>query len=270
MYPFIIIMLILFIAVVIYSYFEAKNLRYKEYEIKSAKIPEAFDGFKIAFLSDIHAGITFNRDRLIKLCENINSHGFDIILLGGDYVLHHYDTIDFYSIASFKAPHGVIGVYGNHDARQGERDAAINFKNKGWTFLINEGMHINKDNSRIYICGVDDFKKGIPDVKAALNNRADNEFTILLSHNPDPAPSVSAGEIDIMLCGHTHGGQITFFGYTPLVPKVTKSKYLTGICDNGRFKVITSNGIGTVKLPLRLFAPPQVVTLTLRSERNEG
>lgn len=264
-YLYIIIVLLAILAV--YAYIEAKSIRVKEYIFESDRIPESFDGFKLAFLSDIHCGAFVGKRELAELCEKTNDLDCDVILLGGDYVVKHTDTAEFYDNMFLKAPYGVIGIYGNHDSNSGKTDAERKFKSKGWTFLKNSGLYINKENDKIYICGLDDLMNGTCDMEKALNGRENGVFTITLCHNPDYADKVNSVQTDVMLSGHTHGGQITLLGLTPFIPKETKFKYLSGRKDNGRFTVITSNGTGTIYLPMRLSAPPQIVVLKLKSKR---
>ena len=109
-----------------------------------------------------------------------------------------------------------------------------------------------------------------PDVEPTLEETSSDDFVILLSHNPDYAEELPAEAVDLMLSGHTHGGQISFFGlYAFYLPSDYGQKYRTGVVENGSTTVIVSNGIGTASVPpVRFFARPQIVEITLRTLRD--
>ncbi len=115
--------------------------------------------------------------------------------------------------------------------------------------------------------GVDDFKAGTSDLDPVTEGTKKSDFVLLLSHHPDFSQELPKDAVDLVLSGHTHGGQITLAGMWALhVPSDYGDKYRTGMVENDVTTVIVSNGIGTsTLLPVRVFAPAQIVVVTLRA-----
>ena len=106
----------------------------------------------------------------------------------------------------------------------------------------------------------------VQDINPTIKDTEKNDFVILLSHNPDYIEKLQSDKIDLMLSGHTHGGQITFFGlFAPLIPSAYGQKYRTGLVETVQTKLLVSNGIRKVTPPVRFFARPQINIVYLQT-----
>ncbi|OFV81352.1 MAG: hypothetical protein A2W26_09795, partial [Acidobacteria bacterium RBG_16_64_8] len=234
-------------------------------------------GTRIALVTDIHRGAFFSQGRVGKLVERVNSLGPDVAVLGGDYVYVNvdYEASCFAELARLDAPLGRFAVLGNHDYGEYETgdtggtdptSAIKAIKDAGLTLLDNQATWVVKAGARIRIGGVADYDEGIPQLAPTIDGTSPHDFVILISHNPDIAEDLPRGAVDLVLSGHTHGGQVTFFGlWAPYLPSEHGQKYRTGLVTTGSTTVIVSNGVGTIFPPIRFFARPQIVEVTLRS-----
>lgn len=236
----------------------------KEVVIESPEIPADFDGKKIAFISDIHHSPFFDKDRVNSLVNQVNDLNPDLILLGGDYVSGDSEYIApvFSSLSHLKAPMGVYAVLGNSDPQYWTLDT---LSKSNITYIGNKGTWITLGNSKIRLGGVGDFNNGNQIINATIKPVAKEDFVILISHNPDYFPEVDKTKVDLVLSGHTHGGQITFFGlWAPVVYSNYGNKYRNGVIKENNSTMIVSNGIGTVVIPVRFFARPQIYLIELK------
>ena len=239
--------------------------RVKRYVVESGQLPQAFDGFRLAFISDIHYPSLFGKKRLPKLVDALSGIGPDMLLLGGDYVTDS-DSVDvlFAALGSLEAPYGTYAVLGNHE--KGNETAVLRSMAKyGIRALEDEVCTVEKDGEAIFVTGVvDSFCEdaGYCPVEFVV----ENEFVILLAHTPDYAERVSA-PADLVLSGHTHGGQVSLFGiYTPVKNSIYGSRFLRGrnVTTAGS-TIITTNGVGTSRKKLRFCVPSEIVVVELRS-----
>ena len=105
-----------------------------------------------------------------------------------------------------------------------------------------------------------DYYYDIQDLEPTIAGTTKEDFVILVTHNPDYVEEISTNKVDLVFAGHTHGGQVTFFGlWAPLIPSQYGQKYRTGLLSVGEMRVIVTNGIGTITPPVRFFARPQIV-----------
>jgi predicted MPP superfamily phosphohydrolase len=245
---------------------EPYTIEVKQIEISDPDVPASFRGFRIAFLTDIHLGPYFSLSRLNEVVAQVNGLIPDLVLLGGDYVRlgSQYIAPCFAALGKLKAPCGVYGVLGNHDHWEDADLSWKEMKRNGIVPLDNAGFWIQRGEKKIKIGGVGDLWTDRQDLSPTIGDARVDDFVILVSHNPDFMERLTTDKIDLVLCGHTHGGQVTFFGlYAPFLPVTTGQKYRTGVVDTPSAKVVISNGIGTVTPPVRFFAPPQIVVITL-------
>ncbi len=258
-----------------YMFVEPFWIEVRQYEFSSTQVPAEFDGTKIVLLTDIHRGWFFSQERVGDLVDKVNGLHPDLIALDGDYVYvkPEYESSCLSELARLQAPLGRFAVLGNHDYAAYSSDggvadpsAAIRaIQTAGIDLLDNRGVWVEKDGARIRLGGVADYKEGVPDLAGVVDGTTAADLVILLSHNPDYAETLPADAVDLVLSGHTHGGQVTFFGlWAPVLPSDYGQKYRTGVVQNGDTTVIVSNGIGTIFPPMRFFARPQIVEITLR------
>lgn len=237
------------------------------------------ENLKIVFASDIHQCAWFSQSRVNELIGTINGLNADIIILGGDYATDSDSAIAFFRTApALHARLGVFGVLGNHDRTQPESNLGLlmaEMKNYGCLPLVNTVSRMKLGQTYIYVAGVDDYYNGSPDVAGVASQVSSEDFVIFAGHTPDLMPDVldaksSDGDnhwFDLALFGHTHGGQINLLGHTPfkaLLPEVG-TRYMSGWLEESRAAVLVSNGVGTSGAPVRLFAPPQIHLITLKS-----
>jgi predicted MPP superfamily phosphohydrolase len=259
-------------AVAVYSYTETYRLEVKEYTFSSPDVPAAFDGVQVALVTDIHRSFYFSEKRLAGVVDQVNALHPDLILLGGDYVngSKGYEASAFAELARLKAPLGTFAVLGNHDYAHPGGDvndpapAVAAAQKAGIPLFDNAGAWVEKSGARLRVAGVSDLQQSYPNAAEALGGAGASDLVLLLSHEPDYAEKLEPGQVDLVLSGHTHGGQMTFFGlWAPFVASEYGQKYRTGVVDNGRTTVIVSEGVGTIFPPLRFFARPQIVVVTL-------
>lgn len=232
--------------------------------IKINALPKQFDGLTIAQLSDIHHCKYVPKEFIRRCVQKVNALHPDIIVLTGDYI---YGSNTFLlpvtqELAKLKAKEGIFAVLGNHDNR--EYTADLFFKN-GIRVFINEHTAIYRKKDYLFIGGVDDLWEGKTNLKATFKG-TDNKPKILLSHNPDIIEMIMHTDIDFVMAGHTHGGQVNLplFG-PPVVYSKFGNRYAAGLFQEGKTVMYVNKGIGTSILPIRLFARPEITLFTLRS-----
>lgn len=242
--------------------------RVKRYEVESGQLPSQFDGYTVAFVSDLHYPSLFSPKRLAKLVRHMNGISPDLLLLGGDYVTDNaYIDELFSSISSVKTADGRYAVLGNHEKRNGELISSAMNKS-GIVLLSDDTVHIRRGGESIYLAGVEDsFKFDSTKVQPAEMVDA-AAFVMLLCHTPDYAER-SSTTADLVLSGHTHGGQVSLLGiYTPVRNSAYGTRFLRGRNRTSEGStVITTNGVGTSRKKVRFCVPSEIVVVTLRSEK---
>ena len=257
-------------AATLYGAAEARTLRVTNDAITSSCLPQEFDGTRIVFVADIHAGPYFGSNRMDRLVKQVNALDPDVLILGGDYVGGRTGGVrTFYArAADFQARLAKVAVLGNHDVWEGPADARSGLIEAGFELLEDDSVRISIGDALIAVAGVSDLYTGDPDPEAAARDIPPGTFSVLVSHNPDVfAESLgkTAGEWDLALAGHTHAGQITFFGTPAFIPSDHGDRYRSGWRDENGTPILVTNGVGTVTLPVRLFAKPEIHVITLRS-----
>lgn len=265
-----VLLFLIFLLLGVYVFVEPFLLQTIHLEITHPDIPDSFDGFSMVFLTDIHHGPFFSQKRVVRLVNKVNALTPHIVLLGGDYV-HRYDTKHIYSfyseISKLVADFGVYAVMGNHDYWMSEELSVEQMSENNIPLLRNDGVWIEYQQDRIYLGGVDDLMAGHPDVQMTIQDVEDDVFTLLISHHPDVVEMQSTKGVDWVLSGHTHGGQVTLFGlWAPVIPSSYGQKYRSGLVQKGDTSVFISNGVGTITPPVRFFARPQIIYITLHPE----
>ena len=259
---------ILLIMLGLYSWLiEPRLVGIKKITISSPDIPLGFDGCRIVFVSDIHHGPWFGIGRLRSVVEKINSLKPDLVLLGGDYS-HRSDSYigpAFETLAGIKAPLGVYGVMGNHDHWESKILTLQGMHKAGIGSCDNRSYLVYRGGHRIIIGGVGDLWTDCQRVDSTVRYARDEDFCILLSHNPDFMETLEDSRIDLVLSGHTHAGQISFFGLaSPVLPSEYGQKYRYGLHLKNRTLYYITSGVGTITPPIRFSAPPEIVLLTLK------
>ena len=262
-----------------YSFWESRNIVLRRYILEDNKIPKSFDNFKIVFIADTHCNRYFNGDDFIKLIQRINSLDADIVILGGDYtsLSPEYLTPFLENIDKLKTKYGVYSIFGNHDFWEDITVLRNGFEETNINICDNKSYWIKKGNDSIKIGGVGDLWEDEQIIENTISDIKENDFCILLSHNPDYIEMLSETEqnkINLMLSGHTHAGQVTIFGlYAPIMPytlsknpNLTGQKYRYGWKKLNQTNIYITSGIGVDKFPFRFFARPEIVEIILKQK----
>lgn len=229
--------------------------------VRSGKIPAELQGYRMAFITDVH----YAPDRALRdAIFQVRARKPDLVLLGGDFARER-DNLrrQLDRIAAIQPPDGIYGVGGNHDLREMLREE---MEARSMILLENTGVFI-KD--RLYLCGVEDILKGRPDTLKAAEHAREEDFTLLLSHNPDVSMLYPMDKIDLMLSGHTHGGQVNVLGlYAPALSFASGygQKFRAGRAEAQGKTVYVSRGVGSHRYLPRVLSQPQILHLTLAEQ----
>ncbi|MBR6767422.1 MAG: metallophosphoesterase [Clostridia bacterium] len=244
------------------------DLRHWTVSMDITGAPGFMRNIRAVFISDLHVTNRTTSEHMQKLADSINSLRPDILLMGGDYADKQEDAIRFYkSLRSVKAPLGKYAAIGNNDGEdwEGYEQVRKAMGENGIELLVNESKSIPVDGGTICVAGVDEPKHGAPDY-AGLYPEAPTEgvYRILLSHFPQ-VPRVLP---DLMLSGHTHGGQFNAFGITPftigferIMDNEEFSDAIAGLHDMDGAKLLVSKGVGASRLQLRIGVRPEIYDL---------
>lgn len=239
--------------------------RVKRYSFADEAVPDEFDGYKIAFVSDIHYPSLFTQKRLRKLTRRLQKESADLLLLGGDYVTsdNYLDEL-FDSLSAVNPDDGVYAVLGNHERRYKE-SAIQTMGNYDIVLLADSVVTIERGEGVIYLVGIYDSFSYDSLVVQPTETIDEEAFVMLLCHTPDYAER-SSTTADIVFSGHTHGGQVSLFGlYTPVKNTQYGNRFLRGMNEaTSGASVITTTGVGTSRRKVRFCVPSELVFVTLK------
>jgi predicted MPP superfamily phosphohydrolase len=248
-------------------------------QVELARLPAAFDGFTIAQLSDFHYDEQFSVVPLKAAIEIVNGLQPDLIVLTGDFVtvpmLHRVfhsakqaaSAIEPCSgfLTQLRSRLGTVAILGNHDVDTDPPRIIETLQSHGISVLRNRSMALEREGSRVWLCGLDAVTQGRQDINRALHGVPRNELVVLLVHEPDFADEAALYPVDLQLSGHSHGGQVWIPGVgAPWLPEFAR-KYPRGLRRIGPLTLYTNMGLGTIRLPIRLDCPPEITLFTLRS-----
>ncbi len=240
-----------------------------EVAVVDVPLPSPAAGFEwptIAFLSDLHAGHYMTAADLEALAGLLVGLNPDLVCLGGDLINHHAEELELLgpALARLRAPLGVFAVPGNHDyIESGEIQAwSTHLETRGVRVLNNRGVRLTHRGGAFWLCGVDDLTEGQPCLADALSGRRAGEPALLLSHHPDLFHEASARGVDLQLSGHTHGGQMRFFGWAPL--HHSRHGWVNGLYARGASRLYVGRGAGVTALPLRIGTRSEITLLRPR------
>ncbi len=244
------------------------QLKLDTFTIQTSALPKAFDGITIAYISDIHYGPYFSKDRVQNLVERVNALHADFVVLGGDYGRDSQGALDFFNLLPhFIAKQKVYAIMGNHDRTTPESNLEkikLAMEHVGITPLVNDTDMFTKEGKTLAFCAPDDYYNGFPDIEKLKEQTESADFTVFLPHTPDFFLHMEDYFFDVALCGHTHGGQVTLFGLPLKSSAQSGRKYLSGLKYEKNAHLFTSNGVGTSFLPIRMGAKPQFHLITLK------
>lgn len=245
---------------------EPYRLTIEHHQIYLRRLPRALDGFRIVQLSDMHHSRFTSREIIERAVRTASSLQPDIIALTGDYISkdRQYAAPCAELLGRLRARHGVFAVLGNHDHWT---DAALItdlFRAEGMTVLVNQGMRFEKNGAAFWLAGVDDTMVGLEDLSLALAGSQADEMKLLLAHNPIVLRRAARAGVDLVLSGHTHGGQVSLRPERNASVK-PRRRVVKGLVREGETQIYVTRGLGTVVLPVRFGCPPEVSLLELRT-----
>jgi predicted MPP superfamily phosphohydrolase len=240
-----------------------------------ANLPGVFQNFRIAQISDIHFDEFTEPFFVRRVVERVNSLAPDLVLLTGDYISNSPLPRRFAEQAMHQCADILrdlacpqrFAVMGNHDFLLGVPIVQSILAKAGIPLLVDQHVPIERAGDRLWLCGVNDPVSQVPDLVRAVPAKPDGPV-LLMSHGPDYADDVVAhprGQlVDLMLAGHSHGGQVRLPLLGPIVLPKGGRKYVTGLYRFNRLQLYVNRGIGTVGIPFRLNCPPEITLFTLQ------
>ena len=243
-------------------FYERHHLRRLERDIAVRGLPPALDGLRIGMITDVHHSAAVSSADVTHAVSLLKEAAPDIVVLGGDYI-SFFDRTYVGPVAErlqplAGAPHGSFAVLGNHDD---ERDVPAALASKGFTVLKDQRTSLTIKGERLDLAGIRFWTRTPREIAGVLNGTGGT--TILLAHDPRRLTEAAALDVQLVLSGHTHGGQVI----VPAVGAVAGRKFpvLAGYATRENTSLFVSRGVGTVYVPIRINCPPDVAILTLRT-----
>jgi uncharacterized protein len=255
-------------------FFERNIVQINNYRIQIPRLPAAFEGFTITHLTDLHYGPLVSLHHMQHVIEMTNSIAGDIIVCTGDYIHERNSTCQIDEVwplmDTLKAPSGVLSVLGNHD-HWGDTERSLYWLNKTGQNLRHKIRKIERKGQSLWFVGAGDLWEDNISIDYLMKTIPEDDCRIVLAHNPDSADTIIGLKPDLVISGHTHGGQINipFIG-TPVLP-VKNKNYSFGLKRSFQnIPVFISRGIGWAIYPVRFNCFPEIAVLTLSKGSNPG
>jgi predicted MPP superfamily phosphohydrolase len=244
-----------------------KAPRIVEVEARIAGLSADADGLRLAHISDVHLGTILGTRRLGMILDRVDRLRPDLVVITGDLVDGDAGVVEemLPQLRELNVSRGVFAVLGNHEYYAGRDRSRRLLSDAGFVVLDNRAVEIAPG---LYLAGVPDARgsqqtgAAEADLEAALADVPTDSATVLLQHSPESERAAAEAGVDLMLNGHTHGGQIWPFHY--LVHRAYP--HLAGVYKVGGMTQIVSRGAGQWGPPMRLYAPAEIIHVTLRSE----
>ncbi len=241
------------------------NVRVRDQMIVLKGLPEAFEGLRILWISDLHIDPLDGLAELIL--ERTSGLDYDFCVLGGDYCFDHEITDAAVErmgtlAGALVGRSAVYAILGNHDPyAMGQA-----LESAGVRVLVNEHVRLDRDGQSLWLLGVADAHYyGADDLEAAMAGVPDEAFKILLFHTPEGYTKGAAAGVDLFLAGHTHGGQVCLpNGFAPVTCASIPRRMIRGLWEHEGMVGYTSRGAGASGLPVRFNCPGEITLLTLR------
>lgn len=275
----IVLMVLISTSIVIYDGFnkapERLSINYRYLE--SPKIAKDLDGIQIAFISDIYYNSFMDKNRFENIVEKLNDSNPDVVIFLGDlFDSSHKSEIDDKTQAEIttllnkiEAKYGKFAILGENDYYNNDMEAIVNkvLFDANFEVLKNDLVNISKDSKETFqLVGIDSPINKKDDIQAAYKDVKDSEFTLTIVHTPDTAKVLPQKKTDLVVSGHSLGGQINIPLLGQIYNKELAEKFYSGLYNIGSLNLYVSNGLGTTNKDVRIFAPAEIVIYTLKSK----
>lgn len=249
--------------------------------LRLRRLPSAFDGYRIAHITDLHAdGTSMTEARMTELVRLVNAQKPDLVAATGDFTSEHPELFGeavARALGGLEAGDGVVGVLGNHDHWSDAATSRQILAASGIRELNDDLLTLRRGGSALHVAGLDDlwpdpqsavaFEAHRPRLERLAARFGPDEAAILLVHEPDLADvSAATGRFDAQLSGHSHGGQVRVPFYGPLVLPFMGEKYPAGLYRVGSMLQYTGRGLGVVAAQVRFNCRPELTVFTLTGE----
>lgn len=254
--------------------YEIRNLKLEHYRLTLPDLPPGLEGLRLVLMADWHCGPVNRPHHLRPAIELANHCKPDLVLLPGDFISV---SGSYFAEAAELAAHlhptvesGVLVSWGNHDYWHGLQPGLQEMPRAGCHVLTNRALVLKRDRTLddqgkgLWLCGLDDLWAGKPQLADTLMSLPPDQPRLVLSHNPDVAEEQNGPRVDLMVSGHTHGGQVRIptLG-TPVVPSRYGQKYASGLARGPHYPVYVTRGVGTSGIPVRFGVRPEVTLFEL-------
>jgi predicted MPP superfamily phosphohydrolase len=243
------------------TFYERHQLHRIERDVVVRGLPPALDGLRLGMITDVHHSAVVSADDVTRAVNMLKDAAPDIVMLGGDYV-SFFDRGYIGPVAELLTPltgakHGSFAVLGNHDD---EREVPAALASCGFTVLKDQRTALTINGERLDIAGIRFWTRAPGEIATVLKGTGGT--TILLAHDPRRLAEAAQLDVQLVLSGHTHGGQVI----VPAVGAIAGRKFpvLAGYATRDNTSIFVSRGVGTVYVPIRINCPPDVAILTLR------
>ena len=242
--------------------YERHHLSRIERDIAVRGLPPALDGLRIGMITDVHHSAVVSADDVLHAVSVLKDASPDLVVLGGDYV-SFFDRGYIAPVAELLTPlanakYGSFAVLGNHDD---EREMPAALASRGFTVLKDQRTALTVNGERLDVAGIRFWTRTPGEIAPVLKGTGGT--TILLAHDPRRLTEAAALDVQLVLSGHTHGGQVI----VPSIGAIAGRKFpvLAGYATRDNTSIFVSRGVGTVYVPVRINCPPDVAVLTLRT-----
>ncbi len=259
-----VLLLVSLLVMVGLTFGQADDLEIVERSIRIAGLPAAFAGWRVVHLTDLHGKTTLHGQPLHQIVNGLRA---DMVVVTGDLISHARELpTSLHELALMNGVRGTFFVPGNWEYATHNDWIALRraLMEKGIVVLDNRGISLRSEDASLFLCGVDDPITGHANVSRALQQCAPGQVVIMLAHTHSFVAGIK-DEVDLLLVGHTHGGQILIPGYGHIrLSRRHRYSLVKGLHRLGRLQFYINKGVGTTKLPLRWGARPEIAVLTLQ------
>ena len=273
-------LLVIMVGTILYSrYIATSGLITNEIVINDNNIPTSFDGLKIVHFSDLHYTRIITKERVNDIVEEINLINPDIVVFTGDLVdtdkVLTEDDKNFLieSLSNINSTYGKYAIYGNHDIANNSENIIDIYNKSDFNLLENEyDVIYSKNNDKLFIGGLNSVSHELEDINKVMSyydtNDGSNTYNIILLHEPDYADNIinSYDNINLILAGHSHGGQVRLPIIGALYTPKNGHKYVKGYYNLNGTSLYVTSGIGVSRYNFRLFNKPEINFYRLNKE----